>query len=268
MRSIETITSRDNQRLKLARQIRDGRESRYIFIEGRRLAAEALRSELVIRECFISASVDHTDLIEEPSLRSAAIAQVPERVFETIADTAGSQGIILIAERPPAASAALIATRINASKLPLVIFLNEINNPANLGAVFRTAEAAGVAGVITSRNSADVYSPKSLRAAMGSAFRLSIWDNAVFNEVLSWSGSIGLTPTATDTDATMAYTELDWRTPRLLIFGSEAHGLKDLDTAGIKDVIRIPIEPQVDSLNLAISAGIILFEARRQINEK
>jgi TrmH family RNA methyltransferase len=150
----------------------------------------------------------------------------------------------------------------------LVIFLNEINNPANLGAVFRTAEAAGVAGVITSRNSADVYSPKSLRAAMGSAFRLSIWDNAVFNEVLSWSGSIGLTPTATDTDATMAYTELDWRTPRLLIFGSEAHGLKDLDTAGIKDVIRIPIEPQVDSLNLAISAGIILFEARRQINEK
>src|SRR5687768_11730284 len=112
MRSIERITSRNNRRLKLARQVRDGREPRYIFIEGRRLADEAVRSGLNIRDCYLASGFNAAELLEVPSMRSAIIAELTESVFGSIADTKQSQGIILIAERPEAASPALIETRL------------------------------------------------------------------------------------------------------------------------------------------------------------
>jgi TrmH family RNA methyltransferase len=196
---------------------------------------------------------------------TANIVEVPERIFASMADTKNSQGVILVAERPPTENGSSIMSALASAKLPLVIFLNEINNPSNLGALLRTAEAAGAAGVIASRNSADVYSPKALRAAMGSAFRLAIWDLAEPNEVFRWARENGLVPTATDASAMIDHTDLNWRTRRLLIFGSEAHGLDNLDRQEIQEMIRIPMEPQVESLNLAVSAGVILFEARRQI---
>lgn len=267
MRSFEKVESRDNHRLKFARQVRDGKQAGYIFIEGRRLASEAISSGLVVRNCIISSSFEAAELVE--ALSSAAnTVEVPERIFASIADTKNSQGIILVAERPSTKSGPSIMSALASAKLPLVIFLNEINNPSNLGALLRTAEAAGAAGVIASRNSADVYSPRSLRAAMGSAFRLAIWDSADPNEVFRWARENGLVPTATDASAVVEHTEVNWRTPRLLIFGSEAHGLHNLDRQEIQETIRIPMEPQVESLNLAVSAGVILFEARRQIDSR
>lgn len=266
MRSFEKIESRDNQRLKFARHVRDGKVHGYIFIEGRRLAAEAIKSGLVIKDCFISSNLDAIALAGELSMRTSAVAKVPDRIFDSIVDTKNSQGIVLIAERPTIYTGVSMALAIKSSKLPLVIVLDRVNNPSNLGAVLRAAEAAGAAGVITTRNSADVYSAKSLRAAMGSAFRLSVWDNADFYEVLRWAGENGLVATASDAASTIHHTDVNWRIPRLLIFGSEAHGLSNLDQQHIQEMIRVPMEPQVESLNLAVSVGVILFEARRQID--
>ena len=269
MNDVEKITSRDNQRIMDARKVRDGKDTGRIFIEGRRLVNEAVRSAIAIDECFYVDGFRDGDLLSAIAARTQKMTEVPERLFRSIADTDNSQGIILIAQRPNNGAAAINeCLKTKTSSLPIVLFLKEINNPSNLGAILRTAEAAGVAGVVISENSADVYSPKSLRAAMGSSFRLPIWDRARFGEILDWAKNWDLVSTAADVGATKSYIQIDWRQPRLLIFGSEAHGLSESELQSIDEQLKIPMEDAVESLNLAVSAGVILFEARRQaVNE-
>ncbi|MFM9904261.1 MAG: TrmH family RNA methyltransferase [Pyrinomonadaceae bacterium] len=266
MKEIEKISSRDNQRLVAARKLRDGRGDGRIFVEGKRLAAEALRSGIEIDECFFKSEFDDDDLLYAAADRAKGTFELSEKLFDSIADTKNPQGIILIAKRPSGGQAA-IAERLRSddSALPVVLFLKEINNPANLGAILRTAEAAGVAGVIVSDVSADVYSPKALRASMGASFRVSISVSANFDTILSWAKAKGLTTTAADIGAEAAYSEVDWTVPRLLIFGSEAPGLAETEIERVNETILIPMENGVESLNLAVSAGVILFEAKRQI---
>ncbi len=262
MIEIEKITSRYNRRLVRARKIREGRETAFIFVEGRRLVKEALRSNLDFEECFLSESFQGDALIRAVLERTDAIAEIPEHIFSTIADTNQPQGIILITKRPET-TAMDIMSRLGFVTLPVVIFLKEINNPSNLGAILRTAEAADVAGVIVSEKSADVFSPKALRAAMGASFRLPIRENVGYDAVLDWSREGDLITTAVDISAEVDYTTVDWSHPRLLIFGSEAHGLDDKDLEMVTEKILIPMANNVESLNLAVSAGIILFEAKR-----
>jgi RNA methyltransferase, TrmH family len=264
------ITSRENAKLKLARRVRDGREQDLIFVEGVRLAEEVLRARVEIGEVFISEEFNRNSraegLIQTFQEKNLSISEVSEKLFGSIAETKTSQGIILICEKP-AASKPDFETGFSGAdnKLPIVVLLHEINNPSNLGAILRTAEAVDVAGVIISKSSADVFSPKSLRASMGASLRLNIWSNAGFEEVLAWARAKNLVSTAADINAEKSYTEIDWRRPRLLIFGSEAHGLSAEEFQKIDESLVIPMANAVESLNLAVSCGIILFEARRQV---
>lgn len=261
----EIIKSRDNSRLKCARRTRDGRESAMVFIEGARLAEEALRSPLVIVEAFIEAGrvEQHPALLSKLYEMKVRVNCVDTKLFPTIADTSASQGIILLAERPSNgfADLRLKGSGPNAS---LVIFLSKVNNPANLGAVLRSSEASGVSVVMVSEGSADPYSPKSLRASMGSAFRLSVIRDIGFEDAVSFAEDNGLLTTAADVNGRTEYTHADWNVPRMLIFGSEAHGLDEKQLSEVRDTVRVPLENGVESLNLAVSAGIILFEALRQ----
>lgn len=261
MTEFEKITSRDNQRLVDVRKIRDGKVTDRIFIEGRRLAAEALRSDILVSECFVAQGFGDRELADAIVERTNSIVELPERLFKTIADTDQPQGIVLIAQRPKTGPASFES---ESGALPVTLFLKEINNPSNLGAIMRTGEAAGVAGVIVSKRSADVYSPKALRSAMGSTFRMPVWENAELDEALKWARESNLMTTAADVSASVSYAEIDWKRPRLLIFGSEAHGLDGGELSKISDLIKIPMSNNVESLNLAVSAGIILFEAKRQ----
>jgi len=263
MRETEKITSRDNRRLVDARKVRDGRSAGFMFIEGRRLVGEAVRSGLRFEDCFVAAGFSDVELAGEVRDRAAAFAELPGKIFDSVADTKNSQGIIVIARRP-AASIAVIEDRIEAAQVPVVVFLHEINNPSNLGAVLRSAEAAGAAGVVVSANSADAFSAKATRSAMGSNFRLPICENVSLTDAVLWAGKRGLAPTAAVAETGKSYSDIDWRVPRLLVLGSEAHGLDDAHLAMIADKVTIPIEITVESLNLAVSAGILLFEARRQ----
>ncbi len=261
------ITARDNQKLKFARKVRDGREPGFIFLEGVRLAGEAKRAVLEIEDVFISEELEAkgSDLHGFTASKEPAI--VADRIFDSITDTKNSQGIVIIAKRPVTSIEQIEAAIANGdSGIPVVIFLSKINNPSNLGAILRTAEAAGAKGVVVSEGSADVFSAKSLRSAMGSSLRLPVWENAGFDETILWAGKQGLVTTAADIGGNVAYTEIDWRTPRLLVFGSEAHGLSDAERESIEQTIKIPMENEVESLNLAVSAGIILFEVVRQLS--
>ncbi|MEP6944984.1 MAG: RNA methyltransferase [Acidobacteriota bacterium] len=268
MNELQKITSRDNQRLISARRIRDGHGAGKMFVEGKRLAIEALRSGLEISECFVSErfvqSSENETLLDLVSVSSRFMFELPDRVFFTIAATENTQGIVIIAERPHSSAQQIERRLADNSVLPVVLVLFEINNPSNLGAVLRTAEAVNVAGVIITRNSTDVYSPKALRAAMGAAFRIPVWTEASYDLALEWAREHRLATTATIVAHCQAYTELDWKMPRLLIFGSESHGLGPSELASVEQHIRIPMENDVESLNIAVAAGIVMFEAKRQ----
>jgi len=261
--TIEKITSRDNRRLVHARKVRDGKVPDQIFIEGRRLVEEALRTKIGIDECLVAGSFQSEGLVEAVTERGAATVEVSDNIFPSIVDTKQPQGIVLIAKRP-SSSLASIESRLADSRLPIVAFLKEVNNPANLGAILRTAEAAGIAGVIVSENSSDAFSPKALRGAMGAAFRLPIVEGVSLEDALSWAANAKLIPTAATAVDGADYAAIDLRKPRLLVLGSEAHGLNAAELDKIKERLTISMEPHVESLNLAVSAGILLFEARRQ----
>lgn len=264
------ISSRDNQKLKYARRVREGKIKDAVFVEGLRQAEEVLRSKAKIIDCFYDETFGENkrgaDLIKkiEAESQNAAVI-VANRIFSSVAETNTPQGIVLIAQKPLTTEENFDyrLKRANRRNLP-VVFLSEINNPSNLGAILRMAEAAGAAGVIVSTKSSDAFSPKATRAALGANLRLPIWENAEFEAALNWAQEKKAITTAADIGAEKKYTEIDWTAPRLVIFGSEAHGLNDNARRRIEELIRIPMENEVESLNLAVSCGIILFEARRQ----
>jgi TrmH family RNA methyltransferase len=173
------ISSRDNPKIKHARVVRDGKINEQVFIEGLRLSEEALGSDLRILEVFFTENFAKNERNQNLLNRTNKFnrTEVSEKVFDTLSDTKTSQGIVVIAEKPAHGQKAIEAN-LPKKSFPIVVLLHEINNPANLGAVLRTAEAAGVSGVITTKNSTDVFSPKALRGSMGAAFRLPVWTNA------------------------------------------------------------------------------------------
>lgn len=260
------ITSRDNQRLKHARQVRDGLVEDLIFIEGWRLVEEVSRSNLKISDIFVSSSAAASErgqaLLDK--LANINCAEVSDKVFDSLTDTKNAPGIIVICEKP-ATDKGFSAVDWSAKKLPLAVVLHRINNPSNLGAILRSCEAVDVAGVIVTKNSADAFSPKALRGAMGASLRLPLWTNADFDAVLHWARERNLISVCADVKAAQSYLEVDWKKPRLLIFGSEAHGLSADEVDKVDERLLIPMDNAVESLNLAVSCGVILFEAKRQI---
>jgi TrmH family RNA methyltransferase len=267
----QKIESKDNSRVKLARKAREGRDDERVFIEGLRLAEEALRSPIEIEFALVREGFTDSEraarLIERIEGRAIEMLEVKSAVFDTVAETRSPQGIVLIGRRPTAdAENFLEQLSERASKLNIIIFLDTINNPSNLGAVVRTGEAAGVRGLVTTIGSADVYAPAAIRASMGSAFRIPIWQNANPYDLLSWAAKNHYRTTSTAGDASLSYAEVDWDLPRILLFGSEAHGLNAAIAAKSNELISIPMEGNVESLNIAVAAGVILFEAKRQIS--
>lgn len=265
-----SITSKDNRHFKSAVRVRNGKEKDLIFIEGRRLASEALRSRLKIREAFFSrdfASAENSlGLVGALDERADDAFELPEKLFNSLADTKSPQGVLLVCERP-VASLAKIADGIAGENdgLKLAVVLEKISNPGNLGAVLRTVEAVGAAGVITTPGSVDAFAPSVLRGSMGAAFRLPVVEKLAMKEIFSWAREIGARVIGTAADAGSEYTSVDWNKPTVAVFGSEAHGIHDEEKEGVEEMARIPLAEGVESLNLAVSAGIILFEAKRQI---
>ncbi len=261
------ISSRDNQRIKQARKVRDSLIEDRVFVEGLRLAKEVLRSNLKIADVYFTESFSKTEQGREflQTVGNFNPTEVSEKTFNSLSDTKNSQGIVLICEKPETNKEKIESVlESEAQKTPLVVLVHRINNPTNQGAILRTCEAVGVSGVILTKNSADVFSPKALRGAMGATFRLPIWSNANFFDAINWAKEKNLKSICADVNAQKSYLDIDWKKPRLLVFGSEAHGLSVEERSAIDESLIIPMENQVESLNLAVSCGVILYEAKRQ----
>ncbi|MCW5958664.1 MAG: RNA methyltransferase [Pyrinomonadaceae bacterium] len=261
------ITSRDNSKLKNARKIRDGKIDDLIFVEGLRLCEELVNSDLKIAEAFYTDQFPSTtrseELLDKLRSKNVDLFEITGNLAGSLSDTKSSQGIFLVAQRPHF-ELSDIRTHDLSGKSPIVLLLSKVNNPSNLGVILRTAEASGVSGVLITKHSANAFSPKSLRASMGSAFRLPVIENVDLSEAVAWAKKHKLETVCADINGKFPYTEYDWTIPTLLVFGSEAHGLTAEEIEVIERSITVPMNAPVESLNLATSAAVILFEARRQ----
>jgi len=264
------ITSRDNSLVKRARAVRDGKLREQIFIEGLRLCEEAQQALRVddIRDVIYSERIAEdargAALLSSLQERSRNISLVSRAVFASISDTKTPQGIVLLASRPETSRELF---RESSDEFPLLLLLHQINNPSNAGAILRTAEAAGATGVILTQGSTDIFSPKALRGAMGSTFRLRLWTGASFSEAINFCQERGIRSVCAELRAARAHTEVDWTKPCALVVGSEATGLNPSEIAATDDSLRIPMRPPVESLNVAVATGIVLYEAVRQRTE-
>ena len=259
------ITSRDNSLLRQARAVRDGKVDDLIYIEGLRLCEEALNSRLSIRAVIFSEEIAQKDKASQVIASLERVADrsgtVSEKLLQSISYTKTPQGIVVLATRPDANRQRLTAAQ---SVDPLLVVLHRINNPVNVGAILRSAEAAGATGAIATVNTSDPFSPKSLRGAMGSAFRLPLWIGPDFPEVINWCQGAGISTVCATATADTTYTDVDWKAATALILGPESTGFTADELTAASQVVKIPMQGEVESLNVSVAAGILLYEAARQ----
>lgn len=259
------ITSRDNSLLRQARAVRDGKITELIFVEGLRLCEEAYRSKLEIEAVIASEQLlrkEHAaGAVAAWSQVAKRSASVSEKLLESISYTKTPQGVVILAGRPESSETRLVE---NLQSGSLLVVLHQINNPVNVGAILRTAEAAGADGVITTQSTSDPFSPKSLRGAMGSAFRLPILTGLSYGDAIEWCRNHSIETFCADVQAATAYTEIDWTTACALVLGPESTGFTPEELAEADRSVTIPMQGEAESLNVSVAAGIFLFEATRQ----
>ena len=148
---------------------------------------------------------------------------------------------------------------------PLLMILEDLQDPGNLGTIIRTGEGAGITGVILSRTSVDVFNPKVIRSTMGSVYRVPVlYVDSIEKEVLSVLKTHGITTYAAHLKGKNNYDQEDYGKGTAFFIGNEGNGLTDSLTACADTLIKIPMEGQVESLNAAVAASILMFETARQ----
>ncbi|HEV3472215.1 MAG TPA: RNA methyltransferase [Actinomycetota bacterium] len=220
------------------------------MLEGKRAVGDALEAGVPVQEIFIS------DDLEIDGSWDVPVHRVGGRVIKALSDAVTPQGVVAIAEMPAASLDALAET-------DLALILDGVSDPGNAGTLVRTAAAAGVGAVVFSAGSVDPFSPKCVRAAAGSLFATKIVIDVDAEEAIEVARSSGAKTVATAMTGT-SYDECDMTDRVAIVAGSEAWGIDDAHRALCDEVISIPIIGSVESLNVAIATGIVLFEALRQ----
>lgn len=259
------ITSRENQWLTTFRAaLRASRpEENRVALEGLHLVTEAIRSRLKIDAILASASAEKQLAELQPTLDSSTrILRTTDKLFASVAGTETPQGIAALARAPE-----YILENLLRGADSLVIVLVEAQNPGNVGAILRSAEAFGATGVIATRGTAHPYSPKALRASSGSSLRLPMLAGLAASIALAQlrvSGLQILAASASQNPAAKRPDELDLRAPFALLIGNEGAGLPPEIARGADAQVRIQVAAPVESLNAAVAASLILYEAARQ----
>ncbi len=250
------ITSKENSRVKHAKLVREGRVRDEIFVEGLRLCEEILKAKIDVVDVLFTADIIETERGNSLIANFNDASEVSDKLFATISDTKNPQGICIIAKRPK--------TGLKPEN-GLIVVLHQLNNPSNVGAILRTCEAAGVSGVILTKGTADAFSAKTLRGSMGASLRLPLLEKVDFQEVIELCRERSLKTVCADIRAEKSYTEIDWKIPHALIVGAEATGLTEIERNMCDESLKIPMCEPVESLNVAVACGVVLFEAKKSI---
>ncbi len=259
----ERISSRANPLLKSLRSaLRTGKPDAAGFcaVEGVHIVREALAAKLDVYALVASESAGkHLPTVEALLPSRARRYLVPERVFATIADTESPQGFAAMVRLPQWEEADLFR-----SEPPLVLLLDGLQDPGNLGAVLRSAEAFHATGVFLTRSSARRTNPKVLRAAAGSVFRMPIVEGKSARDFIALARQHQLRVLAAVPREGKSPAMVDFRAGVALVIGAEGQGLSAEVAALADERVSVPMASPVESLNAAVAASVLLYEAARQ----
>jgi TrmH family RNA methyltransferase len=256
------LTSLQNPLVKQIRKLHSTKErhkQQLFLLEGTHLLEEAcaVNYPLVTVCCTPQWQADHPVLWEEACSRCDRTEIVSEEVIAAIATTVQPDGVVATAQRSD-----------RQTTIPLtgiVLAVETLQDPGNLGTMIRTAAAAGASGLWLSGDSVDLDNPKVLRASAGQWFRLAMAVTEDLKATIQQSQQAGMQVVATLPSATLTYWEVDWRKPSLILLGNEGAGLSAEVAAMADQQVKIPLSPGVESLNVAITAALMLYEAQRQM---
>ena len=256
MTNFKEITSKENSLIKLVCALQTSSKSRknegLFVLEGLRICEDIFENGIRFDKLIISETAfsKYFETIEKFSKNADECYKITDNLFKKISDTTSPQGIIAVCKIPT-----------NTPKIDKggkYIALENINDPSNLGAVSRTAEALGVTGIILTENGCDPYSPKSLRASMGTLLRMPLYltdDITSFcneNKLLSYACVV-------DSDAERI-TDISFNGGSVVIIGNEANGITEETKKAAYKRITIPMRGKAESLNAAVAASISIWE--------
>ena len=208
-----------------------------------------------IDEVYVSESFMRTcDTQTRVRLKFLSHETVTDTVFEYMSDTKSPQGILAVVRMKS----------YNELSGDSFIILDKLQDPGNLGTIFRTAEAAGIDGIIMSRDTVDVYNPKVVRSTMGGILRVPFKYVDNIEEEIRGLKKAGVRVYAAHLDGVSSYDEADYCGPTAFIIGNESAGISDSVAACADELIRIPMLGKVESLNASVAAGILMYELARQ----
>lgn len=258
-----TITSVANPRVKAALRLRN-RQERDVrgltIVDGAREVRRALEAGAELEELFVAAAACSSEACRAVlgAVPPGRRTDVADQVLDRLAYGDRSEGIVAVLRQP---SAALAAVRLPPD--PLVVVLEAVEKPGNVGAVLRSLDAAGGSALIAADARTDLFNPNAIRASLGTIFTVPV-ASGTSPEVRRWLGEQGLPTFAARVDADRLYTEVDLTGPVAFALGSEAEGLTEAWSGPDVTPIRLPMLGAADSLNVSVTAAVLLYEARRQ----
>lgn len=255
------ISSASNNQIKnigkLLKSSKVRREQGVFVIEGIKMFLEAKRLGLV-EKAFLTEELYHF-WIDGEQMEGVVYEVVSDKVFKEITDTMTPQGIIALVRMHDTSYESIL----EGDKLRLV-FLENLRDPGNLGTIVRTAEGAGMTGIILSKESVDSYNPKVVRATMGSIFRMPVLYVEHIGEAMKKAQEAGVVLYATHLKGEKFYDEVSYGMKTGIVTGNEANGLTEETAAQADTCVKIPMCGQVESLNAAVATSVMMYEIFRQ----
>lgn len=259
------ITSAANPRVKAAVRLRDrGERERtgLTIVDGARELLRALERGVEVDHAFASRSLvrpgEAATALVRLEAAGATILEVPPAVLAKVAFGDRSDGLVAVVRAP--------STRLDDLALPaepLLVVVEAVEKPGNLGAILRSADGAGADAVVAADPRTDLFNPNAIRASLGTIFSVPT-ATATADAVLEWLVRRGIRPVAARVDGAADYRDVDLRGPLAIVLGSEAGGLTRTWSAPPVEPVRIPMLGSADSLNVSVAAAVLLYEARRQ----
>lgn len=242
--------------IQLMKKPKVRRETKTFVVEGIRMFREVPKERLVqtyVSESFLEKEENRA------VLRETHCEIMTDKVFASVSDTQTPQGILSIVRQKE-----YTLEEILKKEHPHLVLLENLQDPGNLGTIFRTAEGAGVDGIIMSKDTVDIYNPKTVRSTMGSLYRMPFIYVENLTEIIDRIKENGISVYAAHLKGRNAYYQEDYREGCAFLIGNEGNGLTEELATHADIYLRIPMEGQVESLNAAVAAAILMYEAKRQ----
>lgn len=258
------ITSHSNAKVKQVIQWQNKakeRRSAGIFLtEGFKMFEEVPKES--IRQVYVSEEALERigrDAEVERKLKDVGYETVTKEIFRKMSDTQTPQGILCVVRRPDCSLEQILQ-----AEVPLLLILENLQDPGNLGTIIRTGEAAGITGVIMNTGTVDIFNPKTIRATVGSVFRVPFLYVESLPQTFAELRKRGIRTYAAHLEGKKYYDDFSYREPTAFLVGNEGNGLTGETAARADQYLKIPMEGRIESLNAAIAASLLMYEAHRQ----